>query len=171
MRLGALVPDSTVWEMVRERFACLQCGGEFILDGFPRTLGQAECMKQLMDGEGLTLAAVVNHQLPARGMVTRLGGHRTCDQCQAIFHLTERPRKTAGRCDRCEGRLFQKEDDRPESIEIRLKVYGQTTAPLIAFYQNLGLLVEVAAIGISRRDLPGNAFGAEDPGIRHNLVR
>jgi adenylate kinase len=80
MGLGALVPDSTVWEMVRERFACLQCGGEFILDGFPRTLGQAECIKQLMDGEGLTLAAVVNHQLPARGIVTRLGGHRSCDQ-------------------------------------------------------------------------------------------
>jgi adenylate kinase len=136
--------------MVRERSACLECGAEFIRDGFPRTLGQAECIKQWMDGEGLRLAAVVNHQLPAHGILTRLGGHRTCDQCKEIFHLSEPPRKTAGCCDRWEGRLFQKEDDRPESIEIRLKVYGQTTAPLIAFYQNLGLPVELAAI----RDIP-----------------
>jgi len=147
MRRGALVPDSTVWEMVRERIACLRCGGGFILDGFPRTLGQAESLKQLMDSTGLALAAVVNYALPASEIVARLGGRRTCEKCKAVFHVTERPSKVAGRCDRCDGELFQREDDRPESIAVRLEAYERSTAPLIAFYANLGLLIEVKAEG------------------------
>lgn len=157
MRRGALVPDSTVWEMVRERIACLRCSGGFILDGFPRTLGQAESLQQLMQSEGLALAAVVNYELPVSEIVARLGGRRTCERCKAVFHVTERPAKVAGRCDRCDGKLFQREDDRPESIAVRLEAYQRSTAPLIAFYQDLGLLVEVAAQGspdeICRRTL------------------
>jgi adenylate kinase len=147
MRRGALVPDATVWELVRERIDCLRCSGGFILDGFPRTLGQAESLKQLMDSEGLALAAVVNYALPASEIVARLGGRRTCEKCKAVFHVTERPPRIAGRCDRCEGKLLQREDDRPESIEVRLEAYERSTAPLIAFYQNLGLLIEVVATG------------------------
>jgi adenylate kinase len=147
MRRGELVPDSTVWDMVRERSECLHCRGGFILDGFPRTLGQAESLKQLTDREGLALTAVVNYDLPASIIVERLGGRRTCEKCRAVYHLTERPAKIVGRCDRCEGNLFQREDDRPESIRVRLEAYERSTAPLISFYRNLGLLVSVTAIG------------------------
>lgn len=147
MRRGALVPDSTVWEMVRERIGCLRCGGGFILDGFPRTLGQAESLQQLMDSEKLALTAVVNYDLPFSEIVARLGGRRTCEKCKAVFHVTERPPNVAGCCDRCDGKLFQREDDRPESITVRLAAYERSTAPLIEFYKKLGLLVQVAATG------------------------
>src|SRR5450631_863654 len=145
MRRGALVPDSTVWEMVRERAGCLRCGGGFILDGFPRTLGQAESLKQLLDAERLALTAVVNYELPTSEIVARLGGRRTCEECKAVFHVTERPPRVADRCDHCDGKLFQREDDRPESIRVRLEAYDRSTAPLIDFYQKAGLLVRVAA--------------------------
>ena len=147
MRRGELVPDSTVWEMVRERIGCLQCAGGFILDGFPRTLGQAESLQQLMDSEGLALTAVVSYELSESEIVARLGGRRTCEKCKAVYHVTERPPKVAGSCDRCDGKLFQREDDRPESIKVRLGAYQRSAAPLIEFYKNLGLLVEVPAIG------------------------
>jgi adenylate kinase len=147
MRRGALVPDTTVWEMVRERSGCLRCGGGFILDGFPRTLAQAESLRKLMVSEGLPLTAVVSYDLPASEIVARLGGRRTCEQCKAVFHITERPSKVEGSCDRCGGKLFQREDDRPESIKVRLEVYDQSTAPLIEFYKNLGLLMSVEATG------------------------
>jgi adenylate kinase len=147
MRRGALVPDSTVWEMVRERAGCLRCRGGFILDGFPRTLGQAELLKQLLDSEKLALTAVVNYELPTSEIVARIGGRRTCEKCKAVFHVTERPPKVAGRCDHCDGKLFQREDDRPESIQVRLEAYDRSTAPLIDFYQKAGLLLRVAASG------------------------
>lgn len=147
MRRGELVPDLTVWEMVRERRGCLHCAGGFILDGFPRTLTQAESLKQLMLDEGLSLTAVVNYDLPASEIVARLSGRRTCEQCRSVFHLTERPPKVEGVCDRCRGKLFQREDDRPESIKVRLEAYERSTAPLIAFYQDLGLLLSVDAKG------------------------
>jgi adenylate kinase len=147
MRRGDLVPDSTVWEMVRERSGCLHCGGGFILDGFPRTLGQAESLKNLMDTEGLALSAVVNYELPTSAIVARLSGRRTCEACKAVYHVTERPPKVALACDRCGGKLLQREDDRPDSIKVRLETYESSTAPLITFYGNLGLLVRVNAAG------------------------
>ncbi len=147
MRRGELVPDSTVWEMVRERQQCLRCGGGFILDGFPRTLRQAESLQQLMDSEGFALSAVVNYDLPAGEIVARLGGRRTCEKCKAVYHVTERPSRVEGRCDRCEGKLFQRDDDRPESIKVRLEAYERSTAPLIQFYERLGLLAPVLAKG------------------------
>ncbi len=147
MRRGDLVPDTTVWEMVRERGDCiLHCGG-FILDGFPRTLGQAESLKQLMEQEKLSLSAVLNYELPVHEIVQRLSGRRTCEQCKSVFHVTERPPKVESVCDRCSGRLYQREDDRPESITVRLDVYERSTAPLIEFYKDLGLLVSIVAKG------------------------
>ncbi len=147
MRRGELVPDSTVWDMVQERSACLHCPGGFILDGFPRTLGQAQSLKALMDREEIWLTAVVSYELPTDEIVARLAGRRTCDQCKSVYHVTERPPRVEGHCDRCEGKLFQREDDRPESIKVRLETYDRSTAPLIEFYKKLGLLVQVAATG------------------------
>lgn len=147
MRRGELVPDAIVWEMVRERSGCLHCRGGFILDGFPRTLGQAESLMQLLDREGVVLSAVVNYDLATSEIVARLAGRRTCEKCKAVYHLTERPPKIAHLCDRCDGKLFQREDDRPESIAVRLEAYDRSTAPLIKFYRDLGLLVHVTANG------------------------
>jgi adenylate kinase len=147
MRRGALVSDTTVWEMVRERDACLRCGGGFILDGFPRTLAQAEALKGHMEGEKLSLSAVVNYELPLDEIVARLSGRRTCEICKSVFHVTGQPPKVEGVCDRCGGRLFQREDDRPESIIVRLEAYERSTTPLIQFYKALGLLVSVPATG------------------------
>jgi adenylate kinase len=147
MRRGALVPDTTVWEMVRERSACIRCGGGFILDGFPRTLAQAEALKKHMESENLSLNAVVNYELPLGEIVARLSGRRTCEKCKSVFHLTGQPPKKEGACDHCGGRLFQREDDRPESITVRLEAYQRSTTPLIQFYNDLGLLVSVVAAG------------------------
>jgi len=147
MRAGALVPDTTVWEMVRERSGCIRCGGGFILDGFPRTLAQAEALKKHMESEGLSLSAVVNYELPLTEIVARLSGRRTCEKCKSVFHVTNQPPKQEGVCDRCGGRLFQRDDDRPESITVRLEAYERSTAPLIRFYKDLGLLVSVPADG------------------------
>lgn len=158
MRRGELVPDSTVWDMVRERSQCLHCAGGFVLDGFPRTLAQAVSLKQLLDQEGLGLTAVIDYELPEAEIVARLGGRRTCDKCKAVYHMTERPPKVADRCDRCEGQLFQREDDRPESIKVRLEAYHRNTAPLIEFYAQARLLMQVSATGtpdeICERTLP-----------------
>ena len=147
MHRGELVPDTTVWEMVRERGECLHCAGGFILDGFPRTLTQAVSLKQFLDKDGLGLTAVVSYELPASEIVARLGGRRTCEKCKAVYHITERPPKLEGRCDRCEGNLFQREDDRPESIKVRLEAYDRSTSPLIEFYRKAGLLLQVSAAG------------------------
>jgi adenylate kinase len=147
MKRGDLVPDTTVWEMVRERSGCLHCGGGFILDGFPRTVGQAESLRRLMLEEKLTLSAVVNYELPVSEIVARLSGRRICEKCKAVYHLTELPPKKAGKCDRCDGNLFQRDDDRPESIKVRLEAYDRSTAPLIDFYQKFGLLLPISAAG------------------------
>src|SRR5271165_2497925 len=147
MRRGDLVPDSTVWEMVRERSGCiLHCNG-FILDGFPRTLAQAESLKELMENDRLSLSAVVNYELPLDEIVQRLSGRRTCEKCKAVFNLKERPPRVEAVCDHCGGRLLQREDDRPEAISVRLEAYERSTAPLIEFYQNLGLLMPIRAKG------------------------
>jgi adenylate kinase len=147
MRRGELVPDSIVWEMVRERSRCIRCRGGFILDGFPRTVAQAESLKQLMDEDELPLRAVVNYELPLGQIVSRLSGRRTCPQCKAIFHVSGRAPKKAGICDDCGSPLYQREDDRSEAVAIRMEAYERSTAPLIRFYSELGLLLSVPATG------------------------
>jgi adenylate kinase len=147
VRRGELVPDTTVWGLVQERGVCLHCAGGFILDGFPRTAAQAVSLKQFLDKDGLGLTAVVSYELPQREIVARLGGRRTCEKCKAVYHITERPPKVEGCCDHCEGTLFQREDDQPEAIKVRLEAYDRSTAPLIEFYRKGGLLLQVSAIG------------------------
>jgi adenylate kinase len=147
MRRGELVPDDTVWEMVRERSACLRCRGGFLLDGFPRTLGQAEALRLHMEVEGLSLSAVVDYELPLDEIVERLSGRRVCEKCKAVFHATRQPPRAEGICDHCAGRLYQREDDRAEAVKVRMEVYERSTAPLIEFYRNLDLLLPVPATG------------------------
>jgi adenylate kinase len=145
MRRGELVPDATVWAMVCERVGCLRCPGGFILDGFPRTLAQVESLTALLHTERLVLDAVVSYELPADEIVARLSGRRTCKQCRTAFHVIDRPAKVEGVCDRCGGELFQRDDDRAQSIQVRLE---RSTAPLIEFYAKAGILLQVSATGL-----------------------
>jgi adenylate kinase len=147
MSRGALVPDAIMWDMIRERAGCLRCRSGFVLDGFPRTLAQAQTLKVLLESDKLALDAVVNYELPVAENVARLSGRRICEKCRAIFHVTAQPPRAEGVCDHCGGALYQREDDRPEAIAVRLEVYASSTAPLIQYYRKLGLLTTVVATG------------------------
>ena len=147
MRRGELVPDDTVLAMVSERAGCLRCGGGFLLDGFPRTVPQAEALERLLEKEGVKLDAVVSYELPIEQVVARLSGRRTCGGCKTVFHVDARPPKRAGICDHCGANLYQREDDRAESIRVRMAAYVTSTAPLQEFYRRRGLLISISAEG------------------------
>jgi adenylate kinase len=147
MRKGELVTDETVLAVIRERTACLRCEGGFLLDGFPRTAAQAEALTQLLAREQIQLDAVLSYELPLETIVARLSGRRTCEKCKAVFHVRSKPAKVDGICDHCGGKLIQREDDRPESVKVRMATYGSRTAPLTDYYRKLNLLISVPAEG------------------------
>jgi len=147
MKRGELVPDRTVLDMVSERLRCLHCRGGFLLDGFPRTVAQAEALEKLLLAEEVTLTAVLNYELPLEEIVARISGRRTCSKCKAVYHVTSRPPRMPDVCDQCGGKLFLREDDRPESVRVRMAAYEKSTRPLIQFYQERGLLVPIVAGG------------------------
>jgi adenylate kinase len=147
MKRGELVPDETVLGIVSERLRCLRCGGGFLLDGFPRTVAQAEALEKLLTENQIGLDAVLSYDLPIEQIVDRLGGRRTCAKCKAVYHVSSKPPKTAGVCDHCGGELIIREDDRPEAIRVRMEAYERSTAPLADYYRQKGLLVSVAADG------------------------
>ncbi len=147
MNKGLLVPDTTVLSIVRERVGCLKCPGGFLLDGFPRTVAQAEALEKLLAVEGLPLTGVVNFEMPIQEIVERLAGRRTCSGCKAVYHLVNCPPVKKDVCDRCGAALYQREDDRPESIRVRMNAYQESTLPLIQFYQQRGLLISIKADG------------------------
>jgi adenylate kinase len=147
MQRGELVPDETVLTMVAERIACLRCEGGFLLDGFPRTVAQAEALERLLASQHLKLDAVLSYELPLETVVARLAGRRTCRECQAVFHVEARPPRRDGVCDHCGGKLYQREDDRPDSIRVRMKAYEESTASLADFYRQRKLLVRIPADG------------------------
>jgi adenylate kinase len=147
MREGRLVPDTTVWEIIRERVGCIRCHGGFVLDGFPRTIVQAEALGKFMAEQQVFLDAVLDYELPTEEIVSRLSGRRVCPKCKAVFHVSQRPPRKENVCDHCGNPLMQREDDRPESIKVRLQTYEQDTAPLIDYYRKNGRLVSVSAAG------------------------
>ena len=147
MRRGELVSDGLVVSMVSERSGCLGCGGGFLLDGFPRTVAQAEALDELLDQQGVKLDAVLSFELPLAEIVDRLSGRRTCSKCKAVFHQTARPPQKEGVCDLCGGALIQREDDRPESIRVRMQAYEESTRPLADYYQQTGRLLTISADG------------------------
>ena len=145
MRRGELVPDKTVVDMVNERVRCVRCCSGFLLDGYPRTVAQAESLERLLQREKVPLTAVLDFELPIDEIVARLGGRRTCSGCKAVFHVTDLPPRVEGVCDHCGAKLIQREDDRPEAIRVRMATYEKSTKPLMEFYQKRGLLVTVMA--------------------------
>jgi adenylate kinase len=147
MKRGELVPDATVIGIVRERPTCLRCPGGFLLDGFPRTVEQAEALAGMLKDLGMKLDAVLSYDLPIEQIVSRLSGRRTCGSCKAVYHVTTKPPKVADVCDHCGGALILREDDRPESIRVRMEAYHKSTAPLADYYRERGLLVSIPAEG------------------------
>jgi len=147
MSRGDLVPDEIVLGLVAERSGCLRCRGGFLLDGFPRTVAQAEALEEVLRKQKVALEAVLSYDLPLEQVVARLSGRRTCSICKSVFHVSTRPPKMSGICDHCGAALYQREDDRPESIRVRIAVYEKSTSPLSEFYRSKGLLVSVSAEG------------------------
>jgi adenylate kinase len=147
MKRGELVPDSTVIGIVRERPSCLSCPGGFLLDGFPRTVEQAEALAGMLKDLSTKLDAVLSYELPIEQIVSRLSGRRTCSKCKAVYHVTTKPPKVADVCDNCGGALIIREDDRPEAIRVRMQAYEKSTAPLADYYRQRGLLISIPAEG------------------------
>jgi adenylate kinase len=147
MDQGQLVPDSVVIGIVKDKLAEPACAKGFLLDGFPRTVPQAEELAAMLKAAGLQLDRVINVSVPREDVVRRLTGRRSCPKCQAVFHVEFAPPKRAGFCDRCGGELMQRSDDKRETVENRLAVYEAQTAPLIAYYRQRGLLSDVDGAG------------------------
>ncbi len=148
MRRGELVPDEIVLGLVAERGRnLLRSGGGFLLDGFPRTVAQAEALDTALARHNIQLEAVLEYELPIGKIVARLSGRRICPNCHAVYHIEAHPPKVSGICDICGATLYQREDDRPEAVHVRMEVYKKSTAPPIEFYRNEGLLVAISAEG------------------------
>lgn len=147
MDQGQLVPDKVVIGIIDERLREPDCGAGFILDGFPRTIAQAEALQPILAKIGKSIDHVINIEVDPEELVRRLTGRRTCKNCGAMFHLFFQPSRREGICDRCEGMLYQREDDKEETIRTRLKEYGRQTAPLIQYYQVQSILRSIHGIG------------------------
>ncbi|MGQ9607898.1 MAG: adenylate kinase [bacterium] len=143
MDRGALVPDDVVIGIIKDRLAQSDAKSGFILDGFPRTVPQAQALDELTLNMDMPLDAVINIKADAEVIVQRLSGRRTCKDCQTIYHVLYSPPKKEGICDRCGGQLYQRDDDKEETIRKRLDVYEKQTSPLLEYYHNSSKLMEV----------------------------
>jgi len=148
MDKGLLVPDEVVVGMVEERLKKEDCKGGFILDGFPRTVAQADALGITLNRMNKSLSKVILVKVDEEELVRRLTGRRVCEKCGAGYHVMFDPPKTEGICDKCQGRLYQRDDDKESTIRNRLKVYNEQTAPLIEYYRKKNLLAEINGMGV-----------------------
>jgi len=144
---GDLVPDEITIAMVRDRLGEPDAAPGFLLDGFPRNIAQAYELDSVLGDLGTSLDVVLELQVDTDEVVRRLSGRRTCRKCGHVWHVDYDPTKVEDVCDRCGGELFQRDDDKPETVRHRLDVYAEQTAPLIEFYAGRGQLVVVEALG------------------------
>ena len=147
MDRGALVPDEVVIGLVDERFGLADAARGWVLDGFPRTVAQAEALGMRLDQRGLDLDRVIYFRVAREELLRRLTGRRVCRECGTAFHLVFNPPTTPGRCDRCGGPLYQRADDAESAVAHRLEVYTSQTAPLLDYYRQRKVLTEVAGEG------------------------
>lgn len=147
MDQGRLVPDSVVIGLVKEKLSDSGSKEGFILDGFPRTVHQAEELEKVLDEQGMRLNRVINFQVSREEIVKRLSGRRSCPKCQATYHVQFAPSPKGDLCGRCGEALVQRNDDKQEAIEMRLKVYEEQTAPLISFYEKKNMLSSLDSMG------------------------
>lgn len=143
MEQGQLVPDEVVVGIVRERLADSDCSGGAILDGFPRTVVQAQVLDQVLGEIGKKIDRVIHIEVDEEELISRLTGRRVCRECAATYHIKYNPPRVRNVCDRCGGELYQREDDSLTTVQERLQVYKKQTAPLIDFYSAEGLIAAI----------------------------
>lgn len=148
MDAGDLVPDTVTNAMVRDRLSQPELAKGFLLDGFPRNVAQAYELDSMLGDLGSTLDVVLELVVDTEEVVRRLSGRRTCRNCGHIWHVEVTAPETVGHCDKCGGEMFQRDDDRAETVRHRLDVYAEQTSPLVEFYANRGQLVGIDAIGL-----------------------
>jgi len=147
MDRGALVPDEVVIGIIEERLRKPDCARGYILDGFPRTLLQAEALSGVLTSLHASMDRVLSVEVPEEDLVKRLTGRRVCRGCGNMYHVDTSPPRTAGRCDTCGDSLYQRDDDKEETIRHRLRVYKEQTQPLVTYYEGLGLLERIDGQG------------------------
>ncbi|MFJ5922074.1 adenylate kinase [Kitasatospora sp. NPDC092948] len=148
MDAGRLVPDEVTIGMAKDRMLQEDAAGGFLLDGFPRNLGQAEALDAFLTEQGIALDGVLDLEVPEDEVVKRIAGRRLCRKNGAhVFHVVYNQPKTEGVCDECGGELYQRSDDTEEAVRVRLEEYHSKTEPIIGYYQEQGLLVTISALG------------------------
>ncbi|MFF0293484.1 adenylate kinase [Kitasatospora sp. NPDC004615] len=148
MDAGRLVPDEVTIGMAKDRMLQEDAANGFLLDGFPRNLGQAEALDAFLTEQGIALDGVLDLEVPEDEVVKRIAGRRLCRKNGAhVFHVAYNPPKTEGVCDECGGELYQRSDDTEEAVRVRLEEYHSKTEPIIGYYQEQGLLVTISALG------------------------
>jgi len=147
MDSGGLVPDSVVLGMMEERLKQDDCKKGYILDGFPRNTAQAEALDKILDAMNMAITAAVSVDVPSEDLMKRLTGRRTCKSCGQMFNIYFSAPKAEGVCDKCGAELYQRDDDKEDTINNRLKVYEDQTAPLIKYYGDKGILHSIAGTG------------------------
>jgi len=140
---GALVPDDLVVDLVVDRFKNSDCANGYVLDGFPRTIPQAEALEDALNAIGEIVNFAINVEVPDENIINRMAGRRSCIGCGATYHIKYNPSKVEGVCDVCGEKLILRDDDQPETVKNRLSVYHDQTQPLIDFYSKKGVLAEV----------------------------
>ena len=143
MDKGLLVPDELVVDLVIDRFKADDCAKGYILDGFPRTIPQAEALDKALSAIGDSVDYAINVEVPDENIIERMSGRRACVGCGATYHIVYNPTKVEGKCDACGADLILRDDDKPETVEKRLNVYHEQTQPLIDYYKAKGILKEV----------------------------
>jgi len=159
MDAGNLVPDSVTNAMLEDRLTHGDAENGFLLDGYPRNVGQAEFLADVLVKKSIALDAVLELSIPHEEIIKRLSGRRTCRNCGASSHVIFDKPNVEGVCDNCGGELYQREDDKEEVVANRLNVYTEQTEPIIAFYRNLGLLKVINAVG-NVSEISTNAIAA-----------
>jgi adenylate kinase len=147
MDQGRLVPDDLMVGVVEERLQQPDCAHGFVLDGFPRTIVQAEALESVLSKLNKRLDAVISLEVPEEKLIERISGRRNCPNDGTVYQVYQNPPKRAGFCDKCGGGLIQREDDKEEAVKERLKIYSAETAPLKAYYSKRGLLTSVSGVG------------------------
>lgn len=143
MDQGLLVPDELTCDLVMDRIQQDDCKNGFVLDGFPRTIPQAEALDAALTKIGETMDYAIDVDVPDENIVSRMSGRRACLDCGATYHIVSLPPKTEGKCDHCGSELVLRDDDKPETVQKRLSVYHEQTQPLIDYYKKQGILKSV----------------------------
>ena len=145
MERGELVSDEILFQVLKEELLTSAPEDVILLDGYPRNIDQARTLESL--GEAQSVKAVVQLEVPRAELIARLSGRRVCGGCGATYHQTENPPTRAGICDKCGGTVAQRVDDRPEAVAVRLDVYARSTAPVVQYYREKGLVKQVSGVG------------------------